>query len=102
MGFLPEVRKRIDAAASRTERPALVVCEAPRELGPDSGPQIDDLPSLLLEVASEPPRLRQDGEIFSKEKPRFFALWHLSPLVRHDNQGYGGRSVGRRTPTRSR
>ncbi len=73
VGLLPEVRARIAAAATRTVRPALKVCSKPESIGLETGPLVDDLRAFLLEVASDPPRLRQDGEIFSKEQDRFLA-----------------------------
>jgi hypothetical protein len=78
VGLLPGVRAKLARAASRDARPPLVVCDSPRELGPDTGPQIDDTRAMLLEVASEPPRLRQDGALFSKEQGRF--LQAITPL----------------------
>ncbi len=82
LGLLPQVRKKIEAAATRTQRPPLVAVETPRDLGPDTGLFIDDLRAFLLEVASEPPRLRQDGEIFSKEHDRFLqAQMSLPPWL---------------------
>ena len=50
----------------------------PKEIGPDEGPIVSDLRAFLLEVASEPPRLRQDGALFQKEVDRFRAT--LEPL----------------------
>jgi hypothetical protein len=78
VGFLPSVREGLIRAARPPERPPLVVCERPRELGPDDSPIVSDLRAFLLEAASEPPRLRQDGRLFQKEVDRFRAA--LEPL----------------------
>jgi hypothetical protein len=78
VGLLPEVREQLAHRAAPQPRPPLVVCDSPRELGPDGCPHIDDMRAVLLEVASEPPRLRQDGAFFSKEVERF--LLALPPL----------------------
>lgn len=78
VGLLPEVRARIAAAALKVDPPALAVCQSTRELAADTAPLIDDLRAFLLEVASDPPRLRQDGEIFSKETERFYQT--MDPL----------------------
>ena len=78
VGLLPEVREQLARRAAPQLRPPLVVCESPRELGPDGCPHIDDMRAVLLEVAGEPPRLRQDGAFFTKEVERF--LLALPPL----------------------
>ena len=78
VGFLPAVREGLIRAAGPRERPPLLVCERPKEIGPDEGPIASDLRAFLLEVASEPPRLRQDGALFQKEVDRFSAA--LEPL----------------------
>src|SRR5262249_60291209 len=59
-------------------RPPLVACERPAEVAPDDGPIIGDLRAFLLEVAAEPPRIRQDDDLFQKEVARFQA--GLDPL----------------------
>lgn len=73
VGLLPEVREKLEAADRPRARPPLVACEKPREFGPIGGLMVGDLRAFLLEVAGEPPRLRQDGGIFQKEEPRFLA-----------------------------
>jgi hypothetical protein len=78
VGFLPPVREGLIRADRPRERPPLAACERPRELGPDDGPIVSDLRAFLFEVASEPPRLRQDGRLFQKEVDRFLA--GLEPL----------------------
>ena len=78
VGFLPTVREGLVRAARPSERPPLVVCDRPREIGPDESPIASDLRAFLFEVASEPPRLRQVGSLFQKEFERFTA--NLEPL----------------------
>jgi hypothetical protein len=70
VGLLPEVRDDLAEAKKPRSRPLLVVCEHPKEVGPSGGLEINDLRVFLLEVASEAPRLRQDGGIFAKDEPR--------------------------------
>jgi hypothetical protein len=76
--FLPSVRAEILRAGQPRQRPPLVVCHRPREVGPDGSPILDDLRAVLLEMVSEPPRLRQDHALFQKEVERFRAA--LGPL----------------------
>ncbi len=73
VGLLPAVREGIRQAESalRRGRPALSICEKPRELGPDDSPIVEDLRAVLLEIAAEPPRVRQNGLLFQKETRRF-------------------------------
>jgi hypothetical protein len=78
IGFLPAVREGLILSSRPRERPPLVVCERPGEVGPDESAIVNDLRALLLEVASEPPRLRQDNGLFQKEVERFKA--GLDPL----------------------
>ena len=76
--FLPDVREGLDRAGRPRVRPPLVACERPVAVGPDDGPIVEDLRAFLLEVAAEPPRLRQDQGLFQKEFERFQA--GLQPL----------------------
>ena len=78
VGFLPAVREELIRASQPRERPPLVVCERPKEIGPDGSTIVNDLRAVLLEVVSEPPRLRQDQALFQKEVERFQAA--LEPL----------------------
>lgn len=78
VGLLPAVRDSIARASLPRVRPPLLACDAPKELGPDEGILVGDLRALLLEVASEPPRLRQDRQLFQKEIERFEDI--LEPL----------------------
>ena len=79
VGFLPAVREELIRAGKPRERPPLLVCERPKEIGPDGSPIVNDLRAVLLEVASEPPRLRQDQALFQKEIERFQAA--LEPMA---------------------
>jgi len=73
VGLLPIVRQRLAEADKPRADPPLIVCEKPTEVGPASGLVTNDLRVFLLEVAGQPPRLRQDGRLFVKEEPRFLA-----------------------------
>ena len=79
VGFLPSVREELIRASQPRERPPLLICERPKEIGPEEGIIVNDLRAVLLEVAGEPPRLRQDHALFQKESERFQAL--LEPLA---------------------
>jgi soluble cytochrome b562 len=79
VGLLPAVREKMTLAAMPRERPPLLECPSPRELGPDGSPVVNDLRAVLLEVASQPPRLRQDQTLFHKEIERFQTA--LDPLA---------------------
>jgi len=97
VGFLPAVREEMIRASKPRKRPPLLVCERPKEVGPDGSMIVNDLRAVLLEVASEPPRLRQDAALFAKEIERFqaplepMAPWLLRALKWSDegrlNQG---------------
>jgi hypothetical protein len=78
VGLLPAVRKALAEARKPRTRPPLEVCEAPSQLGPDGGPAVNDLRAFLLEIAAEPPRLRQDHSFYQKEVGRF--LDGMEPL----------------------
>src|SRR5262249_23772530 len=68
VGLLPGVREGLIRAERPRERPPLVACDAPREFGLQASPEIDDLRTVLLEVASQPARLRRDSSLFQKER----------------------------------
>jgi len=78
VGFLPTVREEMTRASQPRVRPPLVVCECPKEVAPDGSAIIDDVRAVLLEVVSEPPRIRQDRSLFQKELDRFQT--RLEPL----------------------
>jgi hypothetical protein len=82
VGILPVVRAFMAKASQPPLRLPLVSCETPLEVGPEGGIIVDDLRAFLLEAAGDPPRLRQDDEIFAKEIDRFReALSPLAPWV---------------------
>ena len=60
VGLLPAVRKSLAALLVPRHRPPLVECVNPGELGPEESLIVEDLRGSLLEIASEPPRLRRD------------------------------------------
>ena len=70
IGLLPEVRDDLAEGAKPRNRPPLVVREHPKDVSPPGGLEVNDLRVFLLEVATESPRLRQDGGIFAKDEPR--------------------------------
>ncbi len=76
--LLPAVRAGLERADRTGGRPPLEVVGSPREAGPEGSFFVHDLRAFLLEVASEPPRLRQDKAFFQKEVDRFLAA--LDPL----------------------
>lgn len=101
VGLLPAVRegKRQADSASRRGRPPLSICEKPRELGPDDSPIVEDLRAVLLEIASEPPRVRQNGLLFQKEVRRFqsalmpMPAW-LARFLGWNNEERLGQAIG--------
>ena len=99
VGFLPAVREGLIRAGRPRERPPLVACDHPREMGPDESLIANDLRALLLEVASEPPRLRQDNTLFQKEVDRFrtamepLPAWLLE-LLRWSDEGRLSQALG--------
>ncbi len=86
VGFLPAVRESIVRGRTPRERPPLLACENPKEVGPDGGVIVNDLRAVLLEIAAEPPRFRQGQDLFGKEIERFqacletLASWLLMAL----------------------
>jgi hypothetical protein len=78
VGFLPAVREKIREARRPRERPPLLICENPKELAPHGSTLVNDLGSVLLEIASAPPRLRADRELYQREIDRFLSV--LDPL----------------------
>ena len=84
VGFLPSVRARMAAALLPRQRPPLVVSEDIEIIGPEGSIIAEDLRQFLLEVVAEPPRLRQDDEIFQKDLDRFLeALEELPSSLVH-------------------
>ncbi|MBV8312664.1 MAG: helicase-associated domain-containing protein, partial [Planctomycetaceae bacterium] len=84
VGFLPSVRASMAAALLPRERPPLVVSENLQTIGPEGSIIVDDLRAFLLEVVAEPPRLRQDDQIFQNDLDRFLeALGELPSSLMH-------------------
>ena len=84
VGLLPSVRASMAAALLPRERPPLVVSENLQTIGPEGSIIVDDLRAFLLEVVAEPPRLRQDDEIFQNDLDRFLeALEELPASLMH-------------------
>jgi hypothetical protein len=85
--LLPGVREAMERADRPSVRPPLEVVAAPKEVGPEGGFAVHDVRALLLEIASEPPRLRQDKAFFQKEVDRFLAA--LDPLPNWLAESFG-------------
>jgi hypothetical protein len=79
VGLLPAVRQDLKRASQPRKRPPLLVCEHPQEVGPEESAVVNDLRAVLLEIASAPPRLKQDHSLFQKEFERFLALLESLP-----------------------
>ncbi len=78
VGLVPRVVAAMTRASIPRTRPPLEIINLPREVGPTEGYLVSDLRSLLLEIVSQSPRLRQDGALFAKELDRFESA--LEPL----------------------
>ena len=78
VGLLPAVREDLVRSRQPRQRPPLLACPDPREVAAEGGLAVNDLRVLLLDLAGEPPLLRQDGTLFQKEQERF--LQALDPL----------------------
>ena len=78
VGFLPEVREKITRAGQPRDRPPLLVCERPKEIAPHGSALVSDLRAILLEIASGPPRVRNDYALHQRQVERFLAV--LEPL----------------------
>lgn len=92
VGFHPIVRDELVAAEQPRTRPLLIVCQQPKEVCADESVIVNDLRGVLLEVASEPPRIRQNASLFHKENNRFRVLleplpaWLVEALGRPDDE----------------
>ncbi len=82
VGLLPAVREKMIRAAQPRQRPSLIVCEHPEEVGPHGSVLVNDLRAILLEVAGGPPRLRRNFDLYQKDSQRFqTALEPLAPWL---------------------
>jgi hypothetical protein len=59
-------------------RPPLLSCPTPDDQGPESGTDIPDLRTVLLELTAERAKLRRNQSLFQKETERFESV--LNPL----------------------
>jgi len=84
-GLLPAVREGLARGAVTRNRPVLLPCAQPREVAAEGGWLVNALRALLLEVAAEPPRLKQGGQIFSKEEERLRAALGPVPACLHNH-----------------
>lgn len=78
VGLLPGVFEGFERQGKPRERPPLVPA-SPRDHGPEGGWFVADLRAFLLEVAAEPPKVRQDGAIFAKDVDRFLGVFMPFP-----------------------
>jgi Helicase conserved C-terminal domain len=83
-GLLPPVREGLILGAVTRSRPALRLCEQPSEVAPEGGWLVNALRAFLLEVAAEPPRLKQGGDIFQKEEERLQEALGPVPACLHN------------------
>jgi Helicase conserved C-terminal domain len=79
VGVLPAVREKMILALMPTKRPRLLKCDKLKEVAPEGSPIVNDLRAVLIELASQPARLRQDLALFHSEVDRFQAA--LDPLA---------------------
>jgi hypothetical protein len=80
VGLLPSVLSDRERANRSQVRPPLEPYPLPEEPGPEGGTDIPDLRALLLELAAERARLRNDRTLYKKEHERFEGV--LEPLPR--------------------
>ncbi len=73
VGLLPAVHASRTSSLQHRERPPLVVSDPHASVLPEGSILVDDLRTFLLEIVAEPPRLRQDDEIFQKDQDRFLS-----------------------------
>ena len=78
-GLFPKARDSMAHALVPRERPPLVASTELKDLGPHGSMIIDDLRSYLLEITTEPPRLRQDESLYQKELTRFVEALPVLP-----------------------
>ena len=79
VGFRPPVKADRVRSTQPAPPPSLTERPAPPELAPDGGLQILDLRAVLLELAGQPGRVRQDHGLYTKEEERFFATMVDAP-----------------------
>jgi len=80
VGLLPAVRAELERLDQPRELPPLLAVATPREAGPEDSVVVDDLRAFLLEVAGEPPRVRQDHAVFHKDTDRFLETFAALPI----------------------
>lgn len=85
IGFVPAVRAAIEKAGQPRTRPPREACPNPKAPGPDGNLLAEDLRAFLLEIASEPAKIRQDGALFEREVGRFREALPMLPdwLLKH-------------------
>ena len=84
VGLLPAVRESMGKSSLPRQRPPLVVTDRPEAVGPAGSMIVDDLRAFLLEIASDPPRLRKDDALFQNEVDRFLEAMAALPSWMND------------------
>ena len=79
IGIRPGVRDARTRSSQSALLPKLTERPAPPEIGLEGGLQILDLRAVLLELAGQPGRVRQDHSLYAKEKDRFVATMLEAP-----------------------
>jgi Helicase conserved C-terminal domain len=79
IGFRPQVKADRVRSTLPASLPELTERPAPPELAPEGGLQILDLRAVLLELAGQPGRVRQDLGLYAKEQDRFLATLVEAP-----------------------
>ncbi len=78
VGLFPDLREDLLRGNQPRERPPLAACESPSEIASEGGYLLDRMRALLLEIATDSPRLKQEGNLFQKENDRLNAV--LPPI----------------------
>jgi len=70
VGLLPAVRRKLERYREPRQRPELRLGATPADLGPAGSVLLDDVRALLVELASQPARLKQGGDLYQREYDR--------------------------------
>ena len=79
IGFRPDVKKSRTRSTHPEPLPKLAEQPSPPEFAPEGGLHILDLRAVLLELAGQPGRVRQDHGLYAKEQERFLATMLEAP-----------------------
>jgi hypothetical protein len=72
LGLLPIVRRKLERYREPRQRPELRAGLTPAEQGPAGSTLLDDLRAFLVELAAQPARLKQGGDLYQREADRLF------------------------------